>query len=56
MSVDIRPCDIYDLKILIIFFFKWQTILLENNIKSISYKIDQYFFLVMSQLFYFKLH
>ena len=26
------------------FFFKLQTILLENNNKSISYKIDQYSF------------
>ena len=42
MLVDIRPCDIYDLNY--VFFEKGQTVLLKNNIKSISYKMAQYSF------------
>ena len=41
MSVDIRSCDMYDLKYT---FLKGQTVLLENNTKSISYNMDYFSF------------
>ena len=49
MSVDIRHCEIYA-------FWKGQTALLKNNIKSISYNINAILFFVMNQKYSFKLH